>query len=198
MAEIKSSNFKQQSKDDKPEKKIEKVVSGQVTIKKKSELRKFVENFLQEDISNVRKYAVEQVIIPTIRSALFNIITNGAGMFIYGSKGMPRNNAGSKIPYSSMYSNNTGNNSGIKVSRDYDLPLFDNRGDAEYVYSEMINTLKEYGMVKVSDLYDLCGMSRSYTDTKYGWNSLTNSSVEFDVMEGKYIIRLPRPSVLDR
>ena len=50
-----------------PERKIESVVSGKVKTKKKSEMSKFKNAFISEDVSNVKDYIFMDVLIPAIK-----------------------------------------------------------------------------------------------------------------------------------
>ena len=59
------------------EKKVEKVIAGTVKSKKKSEIRKFTDVFISEDIDNVKSYILLDVLIPAIKKAISDVVTNG-------------------------------------------------------------------------------------------------------------------------
>ena len=67
-------------------KKIESVVSGKVRTKKKSEARKFADIFITEDIANVKTYVFMDVLVPAIKKAISDIVTNGIDMILYGER----------------------------------------------------------------------------------------------------------------
>ena len=49
------------------EKRVEKVISGTVKSKKKSEMQKFADVFISEDVNNVKSYIVMDVLVPAIK-----------------------------------------------------------------------------------------------------------------------------------
>ena len=61
--------------------KVKKMV-GQNDIVKKSGLRKFADVFISEDISNVKSYLFESVIVPTLKNLFVDFVTNGANMLV--------------------------------------------------------------------------------------------------------------------
>lgn len=50
-----------------PEKKVEKVVSGSVKSRKKSEIQKFADVFIQEDAQKVKSYILMDVLVPAVK-----------------------------------------------------------------------------------------------------------------------------------
>ena len=61
--------------------------------------------------------------------------------------------------------------------------------------NQMIDALATYNCVSVADLYDLVGMTSNYTDNKYGWYDLRTAYIQG--VSGGYVIRLPKPVVLN-
>lgn len=181
-------------------KKIEKIVSGNVTSKKKNEFRKFADIFISEDIQNVKSYIFMDVLIPSIKKAVSDIVTNGIDMILYGGN-KPRNkdSRASRVSYSGYYNSeiNRGapSKSSVRSGYSYDDIILDNRGEAEEVLSRMDELISTYGMVSVADLYDLVGITGNYTDNKYGWINIHNASV-VRVRDG-YLLKLPRALPLD-
>mgnify|MGYP004450855969 CR=1 FL=1 len=66
------------------EKKVEKVVSGKTSTKKKSGMRKLSDTFLSEDVSNVKSYIFSEVLLPAAKKLVSDIVTNGIDMLLYG------------------------------------------------------------------------------------------------------------------
>ena len=60
----------------------------------------------------------------------------------------------------------------------------------------MDELIKEYGQVAVADLYDLVGITGSYTDNKYGWTNLRNAEAIRD--RDGYLLRLPKALPLSK
>ena len=79
-----------------PEKKVEKVVTGNVTIKKKSALVKIRDMFIAEDADKVGNYILMDVLVPSIKKAIVDIIKSSADM-IFGTKGSQKSGGTTRI-----------------------------------------------------------------------------------------------------
>ena len=177
------------------DKKIERVVRGTAKVKKKSEASKLADVFIAEDASHVKEYIFMDVLVPAIKKAVSDIVTNGIDMILYGEAGRNRRSEGSsKVSYRSYYdSNNRRSNESPRERnrRTYDDVVIPTRGEAEEVLIKMEEYLDTYGTVTVGDFYEMCGLSSEYTDHKYGWTSMRNVPPPVRVRDG-YIIKLPR------
>lgn len=181
------------------EKKVEKVITGTVISKKKNGIQKFVDVFISEDANNVESYILLDVLVPAIKKAISDIVTNGIDMILYGGTGKTKSNsAASKISYRSYYDRENGRENDrrdysaarTKTGYNYDDIILDNRGEAEDVLSRMDELISTYGLVSVADLYDLVGITGNYTDNKYGWTDIRSASV-IRVRDG-YMLKLPK------
>lgn len=181
-----------------PERKIEKVVSGTVKTKKKSDIQKFADIFI-EDINNVKSYILMEVLIPAIKKAIFDIVTNGIDMILYGETGRTRNKStiASKVSYQRYYDRMDEQKRDYRISSvrngfDYDELIFPTRGDAEAVLDAMNEIISQYGIVSVMDLYDLANVSTdNYQLNRYGWTDISGCKA-IRVRDG-YVLNLPRP-----
>lgn len=198
MVEYKPNSHK--SKEERiPERKVEKVVSGVVKPKKKSDIQKFADIFISEDISNVKSYILLEVLIPAIKKAIFDIVTNGIDMILYG-EGRTRNKStiASKISYQRYYDVRADEQKrdyrtlSARNGFDYDELIFPTRGDAEAVLDAMNEIISQYGIVSIMDLYDLANVSTdNYQLNRYGWTDISGCKA-IRVRDG-YILNLPRP-----
>ena len=203
-----SHKYKEQQKETAaavPEKRVQKVVKSPVKTKT-NELRKFADIFISEDVKNVKSYILMDVLVPAIKKAIYDIVTNGIDMFLYGGNGKGKSSgpSGSKVSYRNFYDQRNSNtpiahrgSESVKNHNgfEYEDLVFDNRGDAEAVKDQMLATIERYGMVTVADLYDMCDQSAPYTSQKFGWTNL--SSAEVIRVRGDYVIKLPRPEALN-
>ena len=187
-----SHKYKEDQKRAIPEKKVEKVISGTVKSKKKSEIKKFADVFISEDVTNVKSYILLDILVPAIKKAISDIVTNGIDMILYGGTGKTKSNtAASKISYRSYYDSRRDYSTvRTKIGYSYDDIIFDNRGEAEDVLSRMDELVSTYGLVSVADLYDLVGITGNYTDNNYGWTDIRSACV-IRVRDG-YMIKLPK------
>lgn len=182
-----------------PQKKVEKVVTGKVTTKKKNGIIKLADVFISEDASNVKNYILMDVLIPAVKKAVSDIVTNGIDMILYGG-----NKPGGKTTNSPYISYNRFSDKQndprssvhrVQTSYSYEDLVIDSRGEAEEVLTRMDELVATYGFVTVADMYDLAGATCNYTDNKYGWTSVRNASI-VRVRDG-YLIKMPRAMPID-
>ena len=190
-----SYKFKEEQKESNDRKPVEKMVKGPVKVKK-NEMRKLADVFISEDVKNVKSYVLMDVLVPTIKKAIVDIVSDGINMIFFGGTGTRRGGStnASYVSYRS-YSDRNSNSRGYSDNRtrsgySYNDIILDNRGEAEEVLRRMDELIEQYQVVSVADLYDLVGISGEYTDNKYGWTNLTNASVE-RVRDG-YLLKLPK------
>lgn len=174
-------------------KRAEKVIHGKAKVKK-NEVRKLTDIFISEDVSNVKHYIFMDVIVPSVKKAIYDLVVGTLDMSLYGGRGGKRPTA-DKISYRDYSSasrrdersyNSTRTSSGYT----YDDIVVDSRGEAEAVLMRMDEIMEEYEQVRVADLYDLVGITGDYTDNKYGWTNIRNADV-VRVRDG-YKIKMPR------
>lgn len=177
-------------------KKLDKIVSGDVKVKKKSGVHKFTDVFISEDVSNVKTYILMDVLVPAVKKAVSDIVTNGIDMILYGGNGGSKKRTnGGYISYNNYSSDRRRDDHsyGTTTTRtgySYDEVSIPSRGEAEEVLTRMDELIETYGIVSVADFYDLVGVSCNYTDNKYGWTNIRNAEV-VRVRDG-YKIKLPK------
>ena len=184
------------------EKRVQTVVKNPARARK-NEVRKIADIFISEDVANVKNYIFMDVLVPAIKKAIYDIVTNGIDMFLYGGtgKGKTSSSPGGKVSYRNYYEQkNTSNYRGSENVRsntgfEYDDIEFQHRGEAEAALQQMHDAIARYGMVTVADLYDMAGLSAPYTSQKYGWMSVNNVSVA-RTRDG-YVLKLPRAVPID-
>lgn len=180
-----------------PEKKTEKVVTGNVKQRKKSGFSKAGSIFVPGDVDSVKSYILWDVLVPSIKRAISDIICNGTNMLLGEPNRGKSNSAGAKVSYRQCYQGEERrdyNRPRAQSQYNYDDIIFETRGDAEEVLYRMEELLVRFDVVSVADLFDMAGISCNYTDNKYGWTDLRNAHVE-RVRDG-YIINLPRATTL--
>lgn len=175
-------------------KEIKKVVKGPVKTRKKSSFHKLSDVFISEDANNVKSYVFMDVLVPTIKKAIVDIVSDGINMIFFGEKG--RRKSGSSTSYVSYrsYSDKDRRYSNDEIrSRtgySYDDIVIPTRGEAEEVLLQMEDLIETYDVVSVADLYDLVGKESRYTDNHYGWTNIRNAE-PIRVRDG-YILKLPK------
>ena len=197
-----SNRFKQEQeqKENKPqEKRVTKVVAGTVKTRKKSKFAQFTEEFISEDAKNVKSYVLGEVLIPAIKKAISDIVTDGIDIILYGEsrRGSKRSTA-DRISYKSYYHRDSVRSReprALNYGYTFDDIILNSRGEAEDVLSRMDELMETYGLVRVADLYDLVGITGNFTDNKYGWMNIRSAEI-VRVRDG-YMIKMPKAVPID-
>lgn len=198
MDELTGNSNRSKREKEEAEKKLEKVVTGKAKIKKKSGMSKFADAMIAEDASNVKSYIIMDVLIPSLKKAIYDIITDGIGMLLGGETGVKRRDRSDKVSYGSYYGRDRdrrGRSSRVRATYEYDDIVLDTQSEVLRVIDKLEDSLEEYGTVSIGDLYDLVGITGTYTDYKYGWTDLRSARPE-RVRDG-YLIKLPKAVPLD-
>lgn len=199
MEEYKGNSNRSKREKEETEKRLEKITTGSVKTKKKSGMSKVANALISEDASNVKSYILMDVLIPSLKKAVSDIITNGIEMLLYGETSGKRRDRADKVSYGSYYNKDRDRDGRdryrVRSTYEYDDIVLATRGEAERVIDRLEDSLYEYGTVSVGDLYDLVGVTGSFTDYKYGWTDLRSARAE-RVRDG-YLLRLPRALPLD-
>lgn len=181
-------------------KKLESVVNGNVSMRKKTSLRKVADIFFQRDINDVKTYLLTDVLIPEIRDAIYNLAMNGLDMMLYDGKRTHKTSSNPmRINYGAKFNQPTRPESSssprTKSGLNFDDVIFDDRMDAEEVLNQMLNIIEQYDSVSVADFCELAGIPSEYPERKYGWTSLGAAEVK-RISGGGYILKLPRVVLL--
>lgn len=193
MEEFKSNSHKSKETAD-VERRMEKVVTGSVRPKKKTNAEKFAELLLPEDVDNFKTYVLRDILIPAGKKAVSEIID----IFLYGANGHSKKTTNaSKVSYRAYYDEANGKRDATPTrpratsSYSYDDVVFANRPDAEEVLMSLEECIERYGHVSVRDFYDAVGVTGNYTDHNYGWIDLRSAKI-VRLSDGDYMIKLPR------
>lgn len=182
------------------EKRVSKVTKGKVTKKEKNLGGKLAENFLATDMQSVGNYLIFDVLIPGMKEAFLDMMS----MLLNGDKRgdrtiRDRGRSSVYVPYNRYHDDRRRDRDKVEQrprSRNIveDL-IFDSRGDAEIVLSNMIHRIEEYEVASVRDLYGYADLPSDFTKERYGWSNLDEATIT-RVREG-YLLKLPRPVVID-
>lgn len=175
-----------------PEKKVKRITSGSAV--KKSIIKKLAESFLGESVSNVFVYLVSDVIIPASKDLIMDAIEKGGSMLIYGEEKSPSKNKYSS--YSNVYYGGKKVTASKPRSKSFaeDI-IIPSRDEAEEVLENLLDSIKEYGMVSVADYYESVGYDFAFTDNSYGWTNLRSARIVH--VRGGWLIKFPRLEVID-
>lgn len=186
------------------EKKVQKVITGNVKQQKKSLSKKISETFLEDNTKSVTEYIFHDVLIPAAKSMISDMVSGGVEMLLFGQRRgnrTYRDHGRSYVNYNSVSYRGPMRDQRREISRvgrsrhDFDEIILETRGEAEEVLSHLVDLTVDYGMASVADLYDLVGITSNFTDNKYGWTDLRTASVSR--VHGGYLINLPRTQPIE-
>ena len=188
------------------EKRANNVVHNSVEIPTRKKVK---DAFIKNDGKTIRDYAFFDVLIPSVKRLIYDLINRVTGMALLDNK-TPGSSIGSS-GYASQYqqviyragdvnyrpSNNT-TPSRPQVSNsmfEYENWVFSDRGDIEAVLNLMTDIIENYGIVSVNDLYDAVGKAAPYTAENYGWKTMNGCDVK--ICSGGFRLAMTRPSLID-
>ena len=206
------SNSKRPRKDERDEvpqkdKKLVRVVNGDVVRRKKSLSKRFREMVIGDDDTSVGEYLLLEVIIPNIKDLIADVATMGIERKLYGEVRSAARRNGHRPGGGGLghvrYDRVSGRRDerpqlsrNARAKHDFDEIVIPTRPEAVEVLDSMYDKLDKYEQVTVGDLYDLVGEDSSFTDERYGWTDLRGSGIR-RVRDG-YLLDLPRTEVLER
>lgn len=189
-----SHKSRNEKKEIQEEKRAEKVVHGKVKTRENS-MRKLTDVFISEDVANVKNYILFDVVIPSVKKAIYDLIVGALDISLYGGRGGGKRPTADKVSYTdyndvSRRDNRSYDRTRTNSGYSYDDIVLETRGEAEAVLSRMDEIMDEYNIVRVADLYDLVGVTGNFTDNNYGWTNIRNAKI-VRVHDG-YKIDMPR------
>lgn len=187
----------------KTEKKVEKVTTGAVIVKKPPLGTRFKNVFFGGEFKSATRYITGEVLLPALKNLIVDATSKGIEKIIYGDSA-PRRRP--PMPGQPRTSYNTPVDRGYDRSRPAMLPqqppiyggrraqtvgdvILSSREEAENVLGAMQDIVDQYNVVSIADLYELVGYQSSYIDNVWGWTTLAYVSVR-QTREG-YVIDLP-------
>lgn len=194
-------------------KRVEKVVEGGVTRRKKSIGQRLVENFIGDSLDNVVRNVVSDVVVPAAKDMVLDGVERLlTGDNLRGRRRSNRSGGNGHFSYNTVFSvaqnrfakdEGPSNNMSRRARQEH---VFDNivlkkRHEAIAVLQEMEMIVLDHGEVTVGDLYRLVDEPATFADEKWGWSCLDGSdgSRPADVQQIRhgFLLRLPRPEPLN-
>lgn len=190
-------------------KKIEPVVTA--TRRRTPVSEKIAKTFFKGDnLADIGSYLIQDVVIPTVIDTIVDVIQKGTSRLFYGDdRGVGRSSSRGRDPekynrISTLGSSRRSDRRDVaktreynKVYRGYESIYLERRGDAEEVVDHLDILANEYDCVSVADLYDLVGITTTYTDNKWGWYKSDVARAQIRRVRGGYTVDLPEPEPLD-
>ena len=153
-------------------------------LKKDSTAKKVAKSMIKVDGHQIKDFVFGEVLIPTIKDAVYKIVTNGLSMVLFdrvdGSRGSRSSLSGTRISYSGYYRGDNPpreSRTDRYSRRDSFVPdgqiVYTTRQEAEDIIDGMADIIDQYGQVSIADMYDLSDVSAPpHTYNRYGWRTV--------------------------
>lgn len=176
---------------------------GSVVSTKKPFSQKLKDTFIGEDIEDVKKYIMMEVIIPGVKKTILSAIR----MAFFGEPEDDHyysRNSTRHTDYAGRYKGRSYSTASPRKREreyrsddekvDYKNIVLRNREDAEDLVDEMKERIRKYGSVSIADLFDLINVTGNYNDNNWGWRDerdigirRINSGFLLDVRRAEYL-----------
>lgn len=182
------------------------VVSGKVTIKKKSEGMKLLETFFEGDIKQVGKSVWEDILVPAVKDLLYGALDQAFRGMIYrdystGGRRRDRDRDSVRVRREDFtrYSRDRDRRDDRDREDVYDYGelFFEDKREADDVKEGLYDLLERYKWATVGQLYELSRLRVRQTDYNYGWRDKDARDIYVERCRGGYMLKTPRPKPLD-
>lgn len=195
--------------EEKPEKNVQKVVTGEVVQRSTPIGRRFKHIFFGGEFKGASRYILGDVLLPAFKNMTVDAVSKGVERMVYGDAA-PRRTGRPMDQFSSGRPRFSYNQPSDRYSRQRPAMLPDqpphirqpqsrrrdageiilvSRAEAEMVLERLADLVDNFEVASVADLYELVGLPNNYVDNKWGWTNLAQSDIR-QVREG-FIIDLP-------
>lgn len=202
MEQFKSNSAASKATKKAEKKVVKKVARGEVYTRKQPVTKRMKEVFFGADLATTKEYIFSDIVVPTIKDMLFNIINGGVSTMFYGRNGGGISRGGVLGKTNYRYSSSSLGNDRRQTALPQATPansldeiVFKSRADAESVLEDLRTLIEQYEWASVQDFYSLAGQEvarRNWTMVNWGWDTLAKAYVE-GIIGGGYVINMPKP-----
>lgn len=194
------------NKEDQNRPPMEKVEGVNASVKKKSTLGKFMDNFIRKDFNTMSEEFINQWLIPQLQGMIIDGVNNWLqNMFDSRAISFSKTVGKKSTDYNGI---STKKSSGTKVSAAngksvYDVPeiFVPDRAKAVEAVNKAKKYLIDYDAVPVDIFLDALDITSDFPDTKWGFKNLDNVQIKpgrDDKGNPGWIIMLPEPEYLGK
>jgi hypothetical protein len=178
----------------KPQAKVKQLTTGQ----------KIKKAFIADEITDVKSYAIFDVVIPSIKKVIRELVMNAIDMVFYG-KPQARTSDRRRDPYydwsrisrddrddrrdDRRRSESRGQQ--FVSIRELDRVVFEDKEDAINALASLMDSIEEFGAVTVADFLGEASLPTNPIHSKWGWYDLQGCSVR-QTPDGDWYVDLPR------
>lgn len=179
---------------------VEKIVEGVVISRKTPWYTRFARSMVAEDAGTVGDYILINVVIPATKNLIIDMISQTAERVFFGTdRGRLRRSPlgmglRDQVNYGGISRDREPRRTMTREARarhDFNDIVLESRTEAVEVIEAMADRIGRYAAVTVAELYDLVGVTGSYTDRQWGWTDLITAEVR--QVPGGFLLDLPAP-----
>ena len=191
------------------EKKIEPVVSSSdYVIRKKPLGRRMRDILLSGDVNDVKSFLIEDVLIPSVKETIFDLVEKGMHMLLFNNTGRVSDVKKNQTYISYNNYSNKDRRSVSNVSpnrreiRELDDIIFYDRGKAQLVLEKIFALYEDYHVVSKADVFQIIKdedenfkYDDRFTDHNWGWDDLSGAHIER--VRGGYLLCMPKMTAIN-
>lgn len=191
------------------QKKVEKVVEGEVLRRKKPFGKRFSELFIGGNMKMVGEYVLMDVLLPATKDTVADAVSQGIERMLFGEARSTSRRTGMRPGVGNSYVDYRRMSGGAgprredprspsrrsRATHNFDEIILETRVEADEVIDRLFDLVAKYESATVADLYELVGVTGSYTDDKWGWTDIRGAGVTR--IRNGYLLELPKPEPLD-
>jgi len=192
------------------EKRVEKVIVGDVITRKPALGKRFYHTFFGGDAQGVVGYVLMDVLVPAVRDIIVDVAQTAVERLVFGEGRAPsRRNQSYRPGGSSSHGSYVSYNRyaapsspfrreeptreisrRARATHDFDEIVLATRAEAQEVINRLFDLVSQYEQATVAELMELVGLTPQHTDYSYGWTDIRGAGIT-RVRDG-YLLDLPR------
>lgn len=190
------------------DKKVDKVITGEVTRRKPPLSKRLADTFIGGDARGVWGYVLLEVLVPAAKDMVADATSQAVERTLFGdSRGGRRRPSQRSGPQNGYVSYNSFSRRDAeradprdrmsrraRTTHDFDEIILATRPEALEVIDRLFDLVNQYQQATVADLYDLVGITHNFQDQKWGWTDIRGAGAT-RVRDG-FLLDLPRPEPL--
>ena len=154
-------------------------------VKRESTTKKVIGEIIKEDARSVGETVLWDVVVPTVKNLISDVITRGIDSMLYGDSRPARSRYGYS-DYSGYSRPKERRNRPVErrerrssrlAEPERNEIIFDTRSDASDVIDRMSDLIDQYGQASLADLNALIGASSNFIDDNWGWTDMGSFNI---------------------
>lgn len=174
-------------------------VKAKATEIQRSKFGKILDAIVSEDVQNLKKYVVMNVIIPRLGKMVIDFFNLGSNTPV------PTPDSDGRIDYTSPQKVRVVGSSNMvqpykdeTVSKKYEFKRlgYNYQRQAQDVLDQLREDIREYKMATLLHYYEYSDVETESTENNYGWKNLDDAEVYYDRVSQMWVIKLPKVQLL--